>query len=182
MKKMLLLYFFTFCGCINIYPYNWTEISDSIAKQQKEMSDSVFHYKVDAYRDLRKHYGIRKYIDSMIVIGDTLIIMEYHRPQVSGSLNITMWIKGKQNSFMTHGEHGDYKRDFTTCFWSIYSRKLCENWDVAQIRKEESEHPEEPSYLRSTVMATRVIFKTEEEFSIDVLSFGYFYLYPRDRF
>lgn len=184
MKKILTLLLLSLL-CANAYSFDWNRLSDSIAEKQKSVSDTVFYRNIDKYRDMRKYFSLRRYLDSTIVVGDTLIIMEFHRPYIPGALNITMWIKGKPESFMTYGEYGDYNRDFTMCFWSIYSRKLCENWDIAKIREEEREHPSqiEPfTYKRATVIATRVIFRSEDDFFIDTISFGDFRLYPRDDF
>lgn len=184
MKKILAL-LWVFLLCTNAYSFDWKTLSDSIAEKQKSASDTVFYRKIDKYREMRKYFSTRRYLDSTIAVGDTLIIMEFHRPYIPSALNITMWVKGKPESFMTCGEYGDCYRDFTICFWSVFQRKLCENWDVAKIREEERNHPypAEPfAYKRATIIATRVIFQSEDIFLIDAISFGDFRLFPRDKF
>ena len=81
MKKIgiLLIMLFTSNSIYSYdWKYDWNEIADSIAIKQKEVCDSMFFYKIDLYKSLRKGYSIRKYADSTIVEGDTIIIMEYH--------------------------------------------------------------------------------------------------------
>lgn len=161
--------------------YNWKIIADSIASRQKEVCDSYYFHRIDRYKDKRKGYTIRRYIDSTVVKGDTVILMDYYK-MFKISLNCTIWVKGKPNSFLTYDEFGHFNRDFTICFWPIYMRKLCEDWNISEIRKEEREHPEYPEEKQVYVMATRVIIKSEDEFSVDVIFFRSFRLYPRDMF
>lgn len=184
MKKNFLLFFvLSFIVSQRSYSYDWDLIADSIASRQKAISDSVYHYKIDVYKDQRKGYSIRRYMDSTIVEGDTAIIMEYHNPW-KFSTNCVIWIKGKPNSFLSYDKYLNKNRDFTVCYWSIYMRELCNDWNIGQIRKEEHDHPRKilDPLNETHIIATRVIFKPHCEFLIDSMLFGYFYLYPRDKF
>lgn len=165
------------------FRYDWNMIADSIATMQRAICDSIYYSKIDVYKNLRRGFSIKRYIDSTAVEGDTIIIMDYHNPSKL-TTNCVTWVKGKPNSFLTYDEHLHINRDFTICYWSIYMRKLCEEWDVAQIRKEEKEHPFEPISPsdKADIIATRIILKSHGEFLINTILFEHFYLYPRDKF
>lgn len=167
----------------SIYSYDWNLIADSIASKQKEISDSIYYSKIDLYKNLRKGFCIKKHVDSTIVEGDTVIIMEYHNPYKFAT-NCVTWVKGKPSSFLTYDKYLNINRDFTRCYWSIYLRSLCENWNINQIRKEENEHPLNPSSPdnKAYIIATRVILKPQGDFLVDTIIFAHFYLYPRDKF
>jgi hypothetical protein len=165
-----------------IFANNWLIIADSIASKQKKICDSVYYNKIDIYKDLRKRYSLRKHLDSTVVVGDTVIFMEYHHPFKLGT-HCTMWVKGKPNSFLTYNKYNIHHRDITLCYWSSYCRKLCEEWNVSMIREEESKHPRSAQdYQKTYIMTTRVIIPSEDSFYVDTIFFEEFYLYPRDEF
>lgn len=158
-----------------LYSYNWNAMADSIASKQKEICDSIYYYKIDLYKNLRKGYSIKKYADSTAIEGDTIIIMEYHNPY-NYATNCTIWVKGKPDSILIYDKNLNKERDFTRSFWSIFLRKLCEDWNVAEIKKQEREHPyESVSPLnKPSIIATRVILKSDDTFLIDSFLFEYF--------
>lgn len=186
MKKIgiLLIMLFTSNSIYSYdWKYDWNEIADSIAIKQKEVCDSMFFYKIDLYKSLRKGYSIRKYADSTIVEGDTIIIMEYHNPYKS-TTNCVTWIKSKPSSFITYDKYLNINRDVTICYWSFYMRRLCNDWNIEEIRKEELVHPYEPMSPdnKAYILATRVVLKPHKQYNIDTVFFGHFILLSRDKF
>ena len=158
-----------------LYSYDWNIIADSIASIQKEISDSIYHNKIDLYTKLRKGYSIKRYIDSTALEGDTIIIMEYHNPYKL-TANSVIWVKGKPSSFLIYDKYLNKERDITRCCWSVYLRKLCEDWNVTEIRKKERERPYEPiSPLdKPSIIATKIILKADGVFGVDSIYFEYF--------
>lgn len=178
MKTKLILFVFAFLVSTSAYSYNWDVIADSIAMQQKDISEEDFHSKIEAYKRLRKSRYIKIHYDSTFNVGDTIIIMEYHNPY-KGATHSALWIKGNPNSFMTYNRNFNIHKDYTLCYFSLYMRRLCEEWDLEQIRKEELKNPpEKPSY----VISTRVILKPNNKYIIESIFFQHFYSYPRDKF
>lgn len=187
MKKLCILFFMLFLSLNNIYSYDWkydwNEIADSIASKQKKECDSIYYNKIEIYKNLRKGYSIRKYADSTIVEGDTIIIMEYHNPYKSAT-NCVTWIKSKPSSFITYDKYLNINRDITICYWSFYMRNLCNDWNITEIRKEELAHPSKPLSPdnKAYIMATRIVVKPDKQYTIDTVFFEHFVLYPRDQF
>lgn len=178
MKMKLILITFAMFVCASLYSYNWDEIADSIASQQKQITRVDFHYKIEVYRSLRKSRKIMTHYENTFAVGDTIIIMEYHDPY-KGATHSALWTKGHPDSFMTYNKYFDVHHDYTLCYFSIYMRNLCEEWNLSQIRKEESDYPpEKPSF----VISTRLILKPKDEYVIESIFFEHFYLYPRDKF
>lgn len=178
MKEKLILTILALLMCASSYSYNWDEIADSIASQQKGITSVNFHSKIERYRRARKSMQIKTHYDSTFVAGDTVIIMEYHNPYKDAT-HSALWIKGNYNSFMTYDTCFNIDHDYALCFFSIYMRKLCERWDLAQIRREESEHPQEKPHY---VIATRLILKPNNKYVIESVFFELFRFYPRDKF
>jgi hypothetical protein len=174
-KKGIITLVILFTFDIMLYSYNWNIIADSIATKQKEICDSIYYNKIDIYRNLRKGYNIRKYVDSIAAEGDTIIIMEYHNPY-NFTTNCITWIKGKPNSVLIYDKNLNKGHDFTRSYWSASLRKICEDWKVSEIRKGEREHPYEPiSPLdKPSIITTRVILRTDNEFLINSIIFDYF--------
>ncbi|MBR5988494.1 MAG: hypothetical protein IK003_03060 [Prevotella sp.] len=178
MKAKLLLIALAFLVCASAYAYNWDEIADSIASQQRDITEEEFHSKIETYRRIRRTKCIKMHYDSIFTDGDTIIIMEYHNPNKEAT-HSALWVKGNPHTFMTYNRYFDIYKDYTHCYFSLYMRKLCEEWNLAQIRKEELENPpEKPSY----VISTRVILRPKGEYLIESIFFQHFYSYPRDRF
>ena len=178
MKTKLLLITLLFLVNTSAYSYNWEEIADSIASQQRDITEEGFHSKIETYRRIRKTQRIKEHYDSTFTAGDTIIIMEYHNPYKEAT-HSALWIKGNSQSFMTYNRHFNIHKDFFLCFFSLYMRQLCEEWNLTQIRKEELENPpKKPSY----VVSTRLILKPNNGYVIESIFFQHFYSYPRDRF
>lgn len=178
MKTKLLLFAIAFLVSTSAYSYNWEEITDSIASQQRGITEEEFHSKIETYKRIRKTQRIKEYYDSTFTVGDTIIIMEYHNPHKEAT-HSALWIKSNPKSFMTYNRHFDIHKDYIHCYFSLYMRKLCEEWNLAQIRKEELENPpQKPSY----VISTRLILKPNNKYMIESIFFQHFYSYPRDRF
>lgn len=178
MKTKLLLIGLAFFISTSAYSYNWNEIADSIASQQRYITEKEFHSKIETYKRIRKTQRIMEHYDSTFTVGDTIIIMEYHNPSKDAT-HSALWIKGKPQSFMTYNRHFDIHKDYFLCYFSLYLRKLCEEWNLAQIRKEELENPpQKPSYI----ISTRIVLRPNSEYIMESIFFQHFYSYPRDRF
>ena len=178
MKTKLLLFAIAFLVSTSAYSYNWEEITDSIASQQRGITEEKFHSKIETYKRIRKTQRIKEYYDSTFTVGDTIIIMEYHNPYKEAT-HSALWIKSNPKSFMTYNRHFDIHKDYIHCYFSLYMRKLCEEWNLAQIRKEELENPpQKPSY----VISTRLILKPNNKYMIESIFFQHIYSYTRDRF
>lgn len=175
--KLLLIALVSFLS-ISAYSYDWDEITDSIASQQKDKTGVEFHSKIETYKRIRKTQRIKEHYDSTFTVGDTIIIMEYHNPYKEAT-HSALWVKGNSQSFITYNRHIDIHKDYFLCFFSLYMRKLCEEWNLVQIKKEELENPpQKPSY----VISTRLILKHSNKYVIETVFFQHFYSYPRDRF
>lgn len=92
MKTKLLLIALSFLVCASAYSYNWGEIADSIASQQRGITEEEFHSKIETYKRTRKTQRIKMHYDSTFTVGDT-IIMEYHNPY-KGATHSALWVKG----------------------------------------------------------------------------------------
>lgn len=74
MKTKLLLFAIAFLVSTSAYSYNWEEITDSIASQQRGITEEEFHSKIETYKRIRKTQRIKEYYDSTFTVGDTIII------------------------------------------------------------------------------------------------------------
>jgi hypothetical protein len=105
MKAKILLIALVFLVSTKAYSYNWDEIADSIASQQRGITEEEFHSKIETYKRIRKTQRIKMHYDSTFTVGDT-IIMEYHNPY-KGATHSALWVKGSPQSFMTYNRHFD---------------------------------------------------------------------------
>lgn len=176
MVKKVAVALFISLHTIIAYSYNWDSIADSITVCQKKVCPSLYHNKVDTYAKLRKcNYIAQKLIPSANE-GDTVIFME-HYYQGKDEIKVSFWSKGKLDSYINYDKFLNLNNDVSLSYFSFYSRWLCNIWDVSTIREEENNHPVSKNVY---VMATRLIFKTDNKIDIDCLFFRCFYYHPRD--
>ncbi|MCA0446408.1 MAG: hypothetical protein LCH54_09280 [Bacteroidetes bacterium] len=150
---------------------NFVEISDNILNYHLKMDwkDPVYHSDDKVNSELIFKTGKIDFVEKC----DTFFILEQSDIE-SGTFYYQIWDKrGNSVQYSCRFKELSFPNDGP--LFSNYMVSLVTNWDLAEIKKEEMEHP-----LGGRIFATRVIRKNPG-FSFECIYFEEFFDLERDR-
>ena len=157
------------------YSYNWDVIADSIAAAQSKVTSHWYAGSINTFKYTRKTEGHISFFDSVSCVGDTLFFLEDHVYMKPTKLT-TFWVKNNPASFTTYGFSDVLNHDMEFCPYDGFDslKDLCERWDTLSIRRLEKERAIFYDSKEIFIMATRLILRPDEKFSVDCIFFREF--------